>query len=227
VHVLVSWPGGSLEATLKLVAALAIAYVVVLWISAVVWVYRDIRLRTRDPFSQAVAVILVGVFNVPGLVVYLVIRPQETLADVYERSLEAESILHELQGDPNSCQTCRRPIEPDYTICPHCRTTLREPCRSCGRAIRTNWQACPYCTADRLVPVAPPRPAPQQRPQPQATQERAPAPATPSTAHAELQPRRQATPEPEADPQEPLQPPPRQRSNSSARSASQRPPVAP
>jgi hypothetical protein len=137
-----------------MVAAVLIFYVVILWVSAVVWTYRDVRMRTRDPFSQAVAVILVGAFNLPGLLIYLVIRPQETLADAYERSLEAESMLHDLQGDPNSCQTCRRPVEADFQVCPFCRTVLREPCRNCGRAIRTNWQACAYCAADRLVPAA-------------------------------------------------------------------------
>ncbi len=99
IHFLLGWPGGSMAATLKLAATILVLYVLVLWLSAVVWVYRDIRVRTNDPFSQWIAVILVGLFNVPGLIVYLVIRPQETIADAYERSLEAESMLHELQAD--------------------------------------------------------------------------------------------------------------------------------
>jgi RNA polymerase subunit RPABC4/transcription elongation factor Spt4 len=159
---LISWPGGSLEATLKLVGALLFSYLVVLWVSAVVWTYRDVRTRTTDPLSQAVAVLLVGLFNLPGLFVYLVIRPQETLADTYERSLEAEAILHELQLDSNACQTCRRPVEQDFNVCPYCRTLLREPCRSCSRSVRTNWMVCPYCATDRAPqrPSAAPRPAP-------------------------------------------------------------------
>jgi len=96
-------------------------------------------------------VLLVAVFNVPGLMVYLVIRPQATLADSYERSVEAEAILHELQLAASSCQTCRQPIEDDFVICPHCRTLLREPCRNCGRAVRTTWLACPYCATERLA----------------------------------------------------------------------------
>jgi len=149
---LASWPGGSLGATIKLVAFLFGAYALVLWLSAVVWVYRDVKTRTSDPLSQGVAVFLVGLFNLPGLIVYLVIRPQETIADAYERSLEAEAILHELQLDTNTCQTCRRPIEAEYNICPHCRTQLREPCKSCGKSVRTNWAACAYCGVERAPP---------------------------------------------------------------------------
>jgi hypothetical protein len=147
---LLSWPGGSIESTLKLVAMVFLSYALVLWLSAVIWVYRDVKKRTDDPASQAIAVLLVALFNVPGLIVYLVIRPQTTLADNYERSLEAESILHELQLTANSCQTCRRPIDDDFNVCPHCRTVLREPCRACGRSIRTSWVTCPYCATERV-----------------------------------------------------------------------------
>jgi len=195
-RLLVSWPGGSLEAALKLGATLVVAYILVLWLSAVAWVYRDVRTRTTDAFSQWVALILVGLFSVPGLIVYLVIRPQDTLADAYERSLEAEAILHELQGDSNSCQACRRPIEADFAICPYCRTVLREPCKSCGRLLRTNWNACPFCTTDR-VPARPPAPAPRAAPATGAQTaglqppQRQPAQTQPRTA-----PTRQATPTP-------------------------------
>ena len=154
---LIGWPGGSLESTLKLGALLLIAYALVLWLSAVVWVYRDARNRTTDQASQVIAVLLVATFNLPGLIVYLVIRPQTTLADAYERSLEAEAILHELQLSASSCQTCRRPIDDDFNVCPYCRTVLREPCRACSRLVRTSWTVCPFCATDR-APARPPQP---------------------------------------------------------------------
>ncbi len=151
---LLSWPGGSLESALRLAGTILLIYALVLWLSAIVWVYRDVRNRTTDQTSQLIAVVLVAVFNVPGLVVYLVIRPQATLADAYERSLESEAILHELQLTANACQACKRPIDDDFNVCPNCRVVLREPCRSCGRLVRTSWNACPYCAADR-VPARP------------------------------------------------------------------------
>ncbi|HWC29155.1 MAG TPA: zinc ribbon domain-containing protein [Dehalococcoidia bacterium] len=155
IDLLVGWPGGSLESALKLLALVLISYALVLWLSAVVWVYRDVRNRTTDQTSQVIAVILVAVFNLPGLIVYLVIRPQGTMGDSYERSVEAEAIMAELQLAANACQTCRRPIEDDFVVCPWCRSVLREACRNCGKSVRTAWAACPYCTADR-VPVRPP-----------------------------------------------------------------------
>jgi RNA polymerase subunit RPABC4/transcription elongation factor Spt4 len=147
--VLIGWPGGSIESTAKLAGLVIASYMLVLWLSALVWVYRDVRSRTNDQTSQVIAVLLVALFNVPGLIVYLVIRPQAPLADSYERSLESEAILHELQLAATSCHNCRRPIEDDFMVCPHCRTTLREPCRSCSKLVRTTWSACPYCAIER------------------------------------------------------------------------------
>src|ERR1043165_2202272 len=147
--VLIGWPGGSIESTAKLAGLVVASYLLVLWLSALVWTYRDVRARTNDQTSQVIAVLLVALFNVPGLLVYLVIRPQAALADSYERSLESEAILHELQLAATSCHNCRRPIEDDYMVCPYCRTTLREPCRSCSKLVRTTWSACPYCAIDR------------------------------------------------------------------------------
>lgn len=163
---LIGWPGGSLESALKLGALILLSYALVLWLSAVIWVYRDVKNRTSDQASQVIAVLLVATFNLPGLIVYLVIRPQVTLTDAYEHSLEAEAVLHELQITANSCQTCRRPIDDDFNICPHCRTLLREPCRNCSRLVRTSWIACPYCAAERVRPQAQPHTQPQPHPQP-------------------------------------------------------------
>jgi RNA polymerase subunit RPABC4/transcription elongation factor Spt4 len=155
---LISWPGGSLESALRLGGLLLLAYVLVLWLSAVIWVFRDVRSRTGDQASQLIAVVLVAVFNLPGLLVYLVIRPQATMSDAYERSLEAEAILHELQMTANACQACHRPVEDDYNVCPHCRTRLREPCRNCSKQVRTSWVTCPYCATDRALARALPIP---------------------------------------------------------------------
>jgi len=196
---LISWPGGSLESALRLGAIVLISYALVLWLSAVVWVYRDVRNRTGDQVSQLVAVVLVAVFNVPGLVVYLVIRPQTTLADAYERSLEAEAILHELQLTASSCQGCRRPIDDDFNICPFCRVVLREPCRTCSRLVRTSWTACPYCATERQParqqPMPPPQAGRRMEPPRRTTQQRRPQPAqTPATTtNGDSLPRRPAS----------------------------------
>jgi hypothetical protein len=134
----------------RIVAAGAIVYFIVLWIGLVIWTYRDVRERTRDIFHQTVSVLLVLFFNLAGLFVYLLIRPQETLAQVYQRSLEEEALLQDLE-EISACPNCRHPVEADFVICPLCRTQLKEPCVNCGRPLSYSWIACPYCSTARPV----------------------------------------------------------------------------
>jgi RNA polymerase subunit RPABC4/transcription elongation factor Spt4 len=136
------------QSVLALVAAILIAYGVILTIGMVVWTYRDIRERTRDNWSQTVAVLLVAILNIPGLVLYLILRPRETLIEAYERRLEAEALMRELPDEPRSCPSCARAVSEDFLLCPYCRTRLRTPCSGCGRALELVWSACPYCAAD-------------------------------------------------------------------------------
>ena len=63
---LITWPGGSWEATLRYGIIIALIFLAVFWIAIVFWTYRDIRQRTRDPVLQTAAVILVLIFNFPG-----------------------------------------------------------------------------------------------------------------------------------------------------------------
>jgi hypothetical protein len=134
----------SWQAVLTLVAAILIAYAVILWLGTIVWVYRDIRDRTRDSWSHTVSILLVLLFNLPGLILYLVLRPRETLIEAYERRLETEALLGEMP-DRRLCPGCQRASREEYLLCPYCRTDLRQPCANCNRALELTWVACPYC----------------------------------------------------------------------------------
>ena len=138
------------ENVATLAATIAGAYVLVLWIGIIAWTYRDIRDRTRDTAFQIVAVLLVLVFNIPGWIIYMILRPDETLATAYARSLEEEALLQELE-EQGICPSCRRYVNVDFVICPHCRTQLKEPCTNCGRPLSFNWVACPYCMTQKMA----------------------------------------------------------------------------
>jgi RNA polymerase subunit RPABC4/transcription elongation factor Spt4 len=145
---LVSWPGGSWEATLKYVISVLAIYLAAIWLATIFWTYRDIRQRSRDPIVQAVAVLVVLVFFLPGLWVYQILKPRYTLAELYERSLEEEALLQELE-DQKACPTCKRRVRDDYLLCPSCRTQLKEACRSCSKPLSYSWIACPYCGTEK------------------------------------------------------------------------------
>lgn len=148
--VLIGWPGGSWQATARLVAFIVGGYLFVLWLASVLWVYRDIRSRTRDPISQFTGVAIATAFPLVGLPVYMVVRPNETLQEAYDRQLEQEAILSELHS-VSACPNCRRPIQDDFMVCAHCATSLKQPCRNCGQLMQFSWRVCPFCATPREV----------------------------------------------------------------------------
>ncbi len=136
-----------LEIFVQIALAITGAYVAAFWFAIVVWAYRDSRKRTRDSLVQGLATALVLVFTVPGLLLYMILRPQETLAEAYARSLEEESLLQDIE-DRQSCPSCRRRVHSDYILCPSCRTQLKQVCLGCNRLINLSWTVCPYCAKE-------------------------------------------------------------------------------
>jgi len=147
-----------------LFAALFAAFLTATWISVVIWTFRDIRARSRDIFAQILATLMVLVFfplfPLPGWVLYLILRPRETLAEAYERSLEEEALLQGIE-ERMACPGCNRRIEEEFMICPTCHTRLKKACPACGRLLHLRWNLCPYCGAVQTAVKAPPQAVPQ------------------------------------------------------------------
>ena len=126
-----------------------IAFTLALWVSLVIWTYRDIRNRARDPLAQTLSVILVALLNLPGILVYLVLRPPRTLEDEYQRTLEEEALLAAIE-DQLLCPGCERRVKDDWMICPNCQTKLKKNCHECGKLMELPWNICPYCGTPEL-----------------------------------------------------------------------------
>lgn len=120
------------------------AYFFALYLGMIVWAVRDIRSRSRDVLAHILTALLVAVFTLPGLLVYWLLRPHETLAEAYERSLAEQSVLRDLD-EQRVCPGCQQQVEPEFIVCPNCHTQLRLRCVGCGRLLDPDWDVCPYC----------------------------------------------------------------------------------
>ncbi|MGH2557812.1 MAG: zinc ribbon domain-containing protein [Thermomicrobiales bacterium] len=170
--------------SVQVLVALSGAYLVALWFVLVVWTYRDIEARSKSVVTQLFSTLLVVLFFVPGVLLYMILRPKESLDEAFQRSLEEEYLLQDLEELP-LCQSCQRYVEDDFLLCPHCHAQLREPCVVCARLVDLRWAMCPYCgevqggkraaepekveepaarwvapSLRRRKPIAPPRPVP-------------------------------------------------------------------
>lgn len=132
-----------------ILTAFAGAFIIALWVSLVIWTYRDIRSRTRDPLIQTLAALLVAVLNLPGVLVYLILRPPRTLEEEYQRTLEEEALLQALEDLP-LCPGCERRVKEDWQVCPNCHTKLKKTCHNCSKFMELSWNICPYCGTPAL-----------------------------------------------------------------------------
>jgi RNA polymerase subunit RPABC4/transcription elongation factor Spt4 len=166
-----------------------VAYIVLIWLASAFWAYRDMRLRSASaitPYVAAAAIIVfTPVFFLFGLLLYRIVRPKETIAEVNERTLAEEAMLAEVASHAH-CANCARPVHEEWIICPTCRNRLRRVCPNCERLIELDWTLCAWCGKDFERAEAPgltaymPSARPAPRPQPQAPVRMPPPPPAPS-----------------------------------------------
>jgi RNA polymerase subunit RPABC4/transcription elongation factor Spt4 len=134
----------SLSGFIRVLIAFVGAVVVALWLALVVWTYRDIRARARDRLVHILATVLVALLSLPGVLVYLILRPARTLEEEYQQTLEEEALLQAIE-DQAVCPGCERRVREDWQVCPNCQTKLKKPCHHCGKLMELPWNICPYC----------------------------------------------------------------------------------
>ena len=82
-----------LSSLAQIEVAFAAAFVAALWLSLIFWTYRDIRRRTRDVLLRILASLVVTILFLPGILIYLILRPANTLEQEYQSTLEEEALL--------------------------------------------------------------------------------------------------------------------------------------
>jgi len=218
-----------------------VAYIVLIWLASAFWAYRDMRLRSASaitPFVAAAAIIVfTPIFFLFGLLIYRIVRPKETIAEVNERALAEETMLAEVASH-SQCANCSRPVHEDWIICPTCRNRLRRVCPNCEHLIELDWTLCAWCgkdferaetagTAAFMPSARPALRAPQAAaarmpmPPPQATRPAPPPPAATSGPKDGTQ----ANPTPPTQPQQAPAPAPRSSQAASPNPGSPPPPA--
>jgi hypothetical protein len=142
------WNGFLANPIVQLASQLIVIYVVLLWLGTAYWAFRDMQARTENPilpyFAAALIIFFTPLLFLFAVILYLIIRPRETLAEVYERSLAEESLLAEVEKN-ELCPVCRDRVDADWLVCPNCRTRLHRVCPSCNRLAEPTWPLCAYC----------------------------------------------------------------------------------
>lgn len=126
--------------------AYAAAFVVTFWVSLIIWAFRDVRRRSRDPLARILAILVVTILFLPGFLIYLILRPSKTIDEEYQQTLEEEALLQTIEDIP-LCPGCTRRVQPNWIVCPSCQTKLKKRCQQCKEPMELSWNICPVCAA--------------------------------------------------------------------------------
>jgi RNA polymerase subunit RPABC4/transcription elongation factor Spt4 len=124
--------------SLFLIVSLAIFWVGIVW-----WVSQDVLARSKDKIIVAASVAISAILGPVGVLLYLVIRPKQTIQEANIEVMEREMLLH--ASATTICPHCNRMAQQDFLACPYCGTQLKYHCRSCDKLVDMDWQHCPYC----------------------------------------------------------------------------------
>lgn len=136
----------TLENLFTILTAFFGAFLAALWLSLVFWTIRDVRQRSQDRILILISAVVVAILNLPGVLIYLILRPPYTLDEIYQQTLEEEALLSQIEDRP-TCPGCTSVVDPDWVVCPNCQTRLRKRCQQCGNTMELPWQICPSCAS--------------------------------------------------------------------------------
>lgn len=116
----------------------------VFWIAVVWWVWFDASARTTKIWAKIASVVLVLIFNVFGLIIYLIIRPDQTIEGTYWEDLERRYMKYET-AELGDCPQCGAQLYPGFVFCQRCGYELKVQCSKCEVFVDKNYKYCPFC----------------------------------------------------------------------------------
>jgi len=119
-------------------------FAIVLWLAVIRWTWKDINRRTEKTLLRLLTVLLPVFLIFPGVIIYFILRPQKTIDETYQFSLEEEALLQTLD-EYRVCPACEKPIQTNWIFCPICQTRIRHKCSGCGELLIPEWSICPIC----------------------------------------------------------------------------------
>jgi hypothetical protein len=118
----------------------------IFWFVLVGWVWVDSGERTSNRQARIIYLLLVLVLNIPGLIIYLIVRPSETIEQIYWADLERRYLKYET-AELGDCPECGSQLFPGYHFCANCGCDIKKKCPSCGVMISKTARYCAHCGA--------------------------------------------------------------------------------
>ncbi|OGC46389.1 hypothetical protein A3J98_01010 [candidate division WS6 bacterium RIFOXYC1_FULL_33_10] len=118
--------------------------ILLFWLVIIGWVWIDSGERTSKTSIRVVYLLLVIFLNIPGLIIYLIVRPSETIEQIYWADLERRYLKYET-AELGDCSKCGSQLLPGYVHCSNCGNEIKRRCPKCGVLINKDHKFCENC----------------------------------------------------------------------------------
>lgn len=115
------------------------------WMIVVGWVWVDAGERSSNGIFKLGSAVTVGILGVVGLIIYLIIRPKQTIQEIYWSDLERRYLKYET-AELDDCSNCGYQLQPGFVSCPECKEIVKVKCSGCDVHIDRDWKYCPFCS---------------------------------------------------------------------------------
>lgn len=117
---------------------------ILFWLFIIGWVWVDSGERTSKKGLRVGYVLLSAFLNIPGLIIYLIIRPSETIEEIYWADLERRYLKYET-ADLGDCPKCGSQLFPGYVHCANCGYAVKSRCPKCNLLVNKDHTYCEFC----------------------------------------------------------------------------------
>jgi hypothetical protein len=124
--------------------ALLFVSLFIFWLVLIGWVWIDSGERTTKLGYRIAYVLLVIILNIPGLIIYLIVRPSDTIEQIYWADLERRYLKYET-AELTDCPKCCRQMFPGYVFCSNCGYEIKRKCPECEVMINKESKFCYFC----------------------------------------------------------------------------------
>lgn len=116
---------------------------VIFWIVVTSWIWVDSDERTTSKWMR-VFYVLIGLIPILGWIIYLIVRPTETIDEIYWGDLERRYLKYEAK-DLGDCPRCGTQLFPSFVFCPNCKKRIKRKCSNCEVYMDLEYKYCTNC----------------------------------------------------------------------------------
>ncbi len=134
---------GIATADYNLLGTILLIIAIIFWLVVISWIWVDSGERTTSTWMR-IFYTFMGILPIFGWVIYLIVRPTETIDEIYWGDLERRYLKYET-SELGDCPKCGNELFPGYIFCPDCKYEIKRKCPQCGVYMDVNHKYCTNC----------------------------------------------------------------------------------